>query len=167
MNRSKRYETVRLFGLIPFIVAVDVAIKLIVTRFFMGTKLLLFGGFIGFNPHINREQMGINMELSKLGMSISNEANIFLNILILLFVGGLLLKLNYKRIYGRAFAVGSAIGIASCICSLYDKIIWGGSPDYIYLLNSYIIDLKDIGLVAGSIICVIAFFRTEHNKSKN
>ena len=111
--------------------------------------------------------MGINMELSKLGMSISNEANIFLNILILLFVGGLLLKLNYKRIYGRAFAVGSAIGIASCICSLYDKIIWGGSPDYIYLLNSYIIDLKDIGLVAGSIICVIAFFRTEHNKSKN
>ncbi|MBR1822894.1 MAG: signal peptidase II [Ruminococcus sp.] len=166
MSRTKRYETVRLFGLIPLIVSLDMAVKLIVTRFFMGTKLLLFGGIIGFKPHINREQMGINMELSRLGMSISNEANIVVNILILITVGALLWRLNYKRIYGKPFAVGSAIGIASCICSLYDKIIWGGSPDYIYLLNKYIIDLKDIGLVTGSLICVITFFKTERDRKK-
>ena len=167
MSRTKRYEKVILFGLIPLIVFIDVTIKLIITRFFMGTKLLLFGGLIGFKPHINREQMGINMELTKIGLSISNEVNIVLNLLILLTVGILLWRLNYKGTYGRTFAVGSAVGIASCICSLYDKIIWGGSPDYIYLLNTYIIDLKDIGLVAGSLMCIITFFRTERLKNNN
>ena len=166
MNREKRYETVILFSLIPLVVFVDVAIKLVITKFFMGTNLLLFDGLLGFKPHINREQMGINMELTKIGLSISNSANIVLNVLIIIAVGALLWRLNCRKIYGRSFAVGSAIGIASCICSLYDKIIWGGSPDYIYLLNRYIIDLKDIGLFAGSLICITAYFRTELKKNK-
>ena len=154
-----------LFGLVPLIVLLDMAVKLIVTKFFMGTNIMLFGGFIGFRPHINREQMGINMELSKMGLSISNEANIILNLVIILTVGRLLWRLNNRKLYGHTFAVGSAVGMASCICSLYDKIIWGGSPDYIYFLNRYIFDLKDIGLVAGSLICSIAFFRVELNKN--
>ena len=167
MGRTKRYETVMLFGLIPLIVSLDMAVKLIVTRFLMGTSIMFFGGLIGFKPHINREQMGINMELTQFGLSISNEVNIVFNLIILFTVGILLWRLNYRKIYGRTFAVGSAIGIASCICSLYDKIIWGGSPDYIYFLNRYIFDLKDIGLVVGSFMCIITFFRVERSKNRN
>jgi len=164
MSGKKRLRLKLPFRYIPPLIIADMFIKAIVTGFFMGKKKLFFGGLFGFCPHINREQMGINHELAKIGMHISNGANIVLNILIIVFVGGLLIRLNRKKIYGRRFAVGSCIGMAACICSLLDKIIWGGSPDYMYIINEYIIDLKDIYMFAGVIICSVIYLRTELSK---
>jgi len=167
MSGKKRLRLKLPFRYIPPLIIADMFIKAIVTGFFMGKKKLFFGGLFGFCPHINREQMGINHELAKIDMHISNGANIVLNIFIIIFVGALLIRLNRKKVYGRMFAIGSCIGIAACICSLLDKIIWGGSPDYMYIINEYIIDLKDIYMFAGAIICGGIYLRTELAKGSD
>lgn len=167
MSEKKRLRLKLPFRYIPPLICVDMLIKFIVTRFFMKKRKLIFGGLLGFCPHINKEQMGINHELAKIGMHISNGANIVLNILIIIVVGAILIRLDRKKIYGRLFAIGSCIGMAACICSLLDKIIWGGSPDYMYIANEYIIDLKDIYMFAGIIICLYAYLRTEIQKNNN
>ena len=41
------------------------------------------------------------------------------------------------------FTVLFITGLAGSICSLVDKIFWGGSLDYIQLYNLFIFDLKD------------------------
>ena len=166
MSGKKHLRLKLPFRYIPPLIIVDMLIKAIVTGFFMGKRKLFFGGLFGFFPHINKEQMGINHELAKIGMHISNGANIILNILLIIVVGGLLIRLNRKKIYGREFAIGSCIGMAACICSLLDKIIWGGSPDYMYIINAFIIDLKDIYMFAGVIMCFSIYLRTELKNTK-
>lgn len=164
MSGNRRLRLKLPFRYIPPLICADMIIKFIVTHFLMEKKKLFFDGLFGFWPHINKEQMGVNHELAKIGMHISNGTNIVLNILIIIAVGKLLIDLNRKKIYGRSFAVGSCIGMSACICSLFDKIIWGGSPDYMYIINEYIIDLKDIYMFAGVIICLYAYLRTEISK---
>ena len=167
MSGKKRLRLRLPFRYIPPLICIDMFIKIIITHFFMKRKKIFFGGLFGFWPHINREQMGINHELSKIGMHISNGTNIVLNIIMIIGVGALLIRLNRKKISGKLFAVGSCIGISACFCSLLDKIIWGGSPDYIYLLRRYIIDLKDIYMFAGVIICLYIYLRTEITRDRN
>lgn len=55
--------------------------------------------------------------------------------------------------------------IAATICSLFDKIFWGGSLDFI-LFFRYIIDVKDIYLYIGGIMGIILFlYRYEIKKT--
>ena len=153
--------------MILLLIFIDMAVKLIVTHFFMGSSKLLFSGLIGFKPHINTEQMGINLELSRFGLSISNTANIILNIFILFFIVVLVGTLSQKKEYGKRFAVGACLVIAATVCSLLDKLFWGGSPDYIYVIYRYIIDIKDIYFLCITIMLTVSAITTITNKISN
>ena len=45
-------------------------------------------------------------------------------------------------------------GISGCLCSLIDKLFWGGSLDFLQIPTLFIFDLKDCYLTVAEVIFV-------------
>ena len=46
-------------------------------------------------------------------------------------------------------------GISGCLCSLIDKVFWGGSLDFLQIPTLFIFDLKDCYLTVAEVIFVV------------
>jgi signal peptidase II len=134
------------------LVLADQIIKYIIYFNYMQFKISFYGQRIGFVPFINKEQLSI----------FDNELNFQLSLvtLILINIGSLILLLaTYvfvkKRGYINYHFKNAFVFItAGAISSLIDKMVFGGSLDYI-LFFKYICDLKDIYLIIGLILISI------------
>lgn len=138
---------------IAFLVAVEVLIKIIIDLFFMNKKVLICDRF-GFRPFLNVDQLSIfNNELN---LHVSLAVLIFINILSITFVY-ILIYMHHKKSEknSRLMLWGLYFILAGMVCSLIDKVFWGGSLDYI-LIGSKIVDLKDIYMCVG--FCVYFVF---------
>lgn len=140
-------------------VLTDMAIKAVVTKHLADVRFMLIKNVLGFKLNINRTQMGLNNELANFGIRISDKANIVLNIFVVIAAVWFLYDMNKKEYQGKIFFVCSCLFTSGAVCSLLDKLIWGGSPDYIYLFRRYIIDLKDIYIYGSIIIGIIVYIR--------
>lgn len=162
MNKKRLINSI---VVIMMLTAVDMLIKVTIDCFFMDNIFIPIEGF-GFKPHLNITQMSIfNNELN-LGVSTT-----FLIVLNIIFLPAPLLLGYYIQKNGNpcnsVYAFVNLM-IAGEICSLLDKIIWGGSLDYIYFCGRWICDLKDIYLTAGCFVyiyCVI-IMELRQNKEK-
>ncbi|AEV69882.1 signal peptidase II [Acetivibrio clariflavus] len=134
--------------IVILLTAIDLIIKYVIYNNFMDTKILLFNRFVGFLPLINKTQMSfLNKEL---GMGVSNSVLIVINfllLLILIFLYYRFYKLGYLNFHTKLIL---ALFISASICSITDKIVLGGSLDYI-LLNKTVCDLKDIYLIIANV----------------
>lgn len=66
----------------------------------------------------------------------------------------------------RYVKVALITALSASICSLVDKVYWGGSLDYI-LVFSYIVDLKDLYIGIACIIAVVGTLKESCDKRKN
>jgi len=118
----------------------------------MDTKMALFNGFVGFHPLINKTQMSFfNREL---GMGLSTSVLLVINfllLLILIFLYYRFYKLGFFNFHTKLILL---MFISAAICSIIDKIVLGGSLDYI-LLNKTVFDLKDIYLLIAYVYAII------------
>lgn len=135
----------------------DQLIKIIIYKNFMDLRFDL-KKMVGFRPHLNTDQLSIfNNELElKMGLPIL----IILNIVILAALVVLYIYISKKYSeYPQLITIVDLL-TAGCICSLIDKVFWGGSLDYILFL-SQIIDLKDIYLFLGVLLYFVFAVRME------
>lgn len=140
------------FIIIFLLILLDMGIKIIIEFFFMEKKILFFSGFLGFKPHLNTTQLSVfNNELN---LGVDTDALILLNILLILIFPLFFYLMHRKDNMGKTFYLFLDFMVAACFCSLFDKVFWGGSLDYIYLLKRWIVDLKDIYLALG-ILCYL------------
>lgn len=139
----------------------DVFIKTLIDNFFMENKFYL-NSKLGFVPFLNTEQLSIfNNEL---GLDVSLKFLIVINLICavaIIFARNVLKK---EKEWNRVIDVGTLMVFAGVVCSLIDKIFWGGSLDYI-LFFEQILDLKDIYLFAGLGICIVELVRQSIEKS--
>lgn len=143
-----------------FLVLLDQTVKIVIANKFMQHDFDIIAHVLRFNPVVNTR-------LSYAGNFIHILSNpfvtILLNILVFfIFLSGYLLY-NAKRKH-TSFPVQliMVFGISGCICSLIDKLFWGGSLDFLQIPDVFIFDLKDCYLTIAEIIfmCVGIF----HNK---
>lgn len=149
--------------IIILLVILDYIIKGLIYFNFMDIKIKFFGDWLGFVPLINKKQMSMfNLEFD---MAISTPVLIGINLAIFL---GLLavyfrsIKLNLMNVHVKIIL---ALFISGNICSLFDKVVLGGSLDYI-LIKKWIIDFKDIYLFAA-VIYLIVYLLMTGNLTKN
>lgn len=74
---------------------------------------------------------------------------------IYIFISGYLLyKIKTKQ---TRFSVKIIMvcGLAGCLCSLIDKLFWGGSLDFLQIPNFFTFDIKDCYLMVTGIVFVI------------
>lgn len=130
----------------PFIIPVflliliDQTVKIVILKVFMQCEFDIIVKVLRFNPELNtRLYYGGNF----FEILSSPFATISLNILaFFLFLSGYML---YQAKRARtSFLVKMIIicGIAGCLCSLTDKLFWGGSLDFLQIPNVFIFDIS-------------------------
>ena len=138
---------------ILLLVIIDQTVKIVISKLFMKCEFDIMIKTLRFNPELNtRLSYGGNFfELLS-----SPFVTILLNILVLfLFLSGYMLYQTKKSRTSFWVKVIMICGIAGSLCSLIDKLFWGGSLDFLQIPTLFIFDLKDCYLTVAEVIFVV------------
>lgn len=142
---------VKLICILGFMVLLDQCIKLFIYYRHMDKSLNILFDFVLFEPMINSKYSWIN---SMLDLGIGKIIHVILGTLALMIV--LLVYSFISKMYNITkltdFLFMSII--AGSICSLIDKLFWGGSLDYIRLKGLFTFDLKDMYVSIFEVILI-------------
>ncbi len=142
--------------LLPFIIVlciVEQFIKVMIYYICYDADVDIIGNLLRFRPIQNTNySFGGNYidVFSHLGVAV------VINILvILLLVSGYNFYISRKHTIGKGVRFIIVFGLAGAVCSLIDKVIWGGSIDYIQLPGLFTFDLKDCYLTVAEVLFLI------------
>lgn len=141
----------------------DQGIKLIIKLWFFDKTFFLIGEFLSFNPIINTEGSWLN---ARFGVGVSFPALITANVLALfIFIGAYryYLHKNNKDFWSDMCFVFITAG---CLCSLIDKIFYGGSLDFIGISSLFIADLKDTYINLAILFFALCIYFNDYWKTE-
>lgn len=127
-----------LFGLLMFF---DQGSKLIIKLFFFDNKFEIIPKFLSFHPIINTQGSWLNVRFNT---GINFTSLIILNSIAIFFFIEFYRYYRYRGNKDFWSDLCFIFILSGCICSLIDKIFYGGSLDFIGISNLFIADLKDI-----------------------
>ncbi|MGL4990889.1 MAG: signal peptidase II [Sarcina sp.] len=149
------FKTKTLWIIFSTFMVLDQGSKLIIHLFFFEKNFDIIPNFLSFHPIINTKGSWLNV---RFGTSLDFPMLITLNII------AIFLFIEFYRYYTQkgnksfwsdlCFLTISA----GCICSLIDKIFYGGSLDFIGISTLFIADIKDIYIN----IAIFAFILTAY-----
>lgn len=119
----------------------DQGLKLIIKSYFFHKDFTIIKDFLYFSPIINTEGSWLN---ARFGAGVSFNALIILNIVALILFVEIYRYYNYKGNKDFWGDMCFVFLITGCLCSLIDKVFYGGSLDFIGISNLFVADFKDI-----------------------
>ena len=140
---------------------IDQGIKIIIKKFFFNDFYEIIKDFIYFDPIINTKGSWLNARFN-VGVG-------FLQLIIINAIA-LFLFLEIYRYYlsknPKSFWVDLAFVFvtAGALCSLIDKIFYGGSLDFIGISNLFIADIKDIYINIGLLFFIMFIYKIGYFK---
>lgn len=118
---------------VALLVLIDQMVKIVISKVFMKYEFDIIAKVLRFNPELNTRlsYAGNFFELLS-----SPFVTILLNVFVLfLFLSGYMLY-QAKRAHTSFWVKMIMIcGISGCLCSLIDKVFWGGSLDFLQIKN--------------------------------
>ena len=160
---NKLLKYLKTLFMVSLLVSIDQFIKIIILNNFMNEKVYFIDKMIGFEPIINTKYSYIN-SLGNLGIGLTAHIITVLTVLLISIIIYIFIYETYNR---NAFIECIFIFLFSgSFCSLIDKIIWGGSLDYILIEGFFTFDLKDVYLsifLMLIIACVIFNYKGFRN----
>lgn len=143
MYISKLKRSLKIPLSILLLTLIDQYIKIYISNNLMNENFYIFNDIFGFVPSLNTSYSWFN-SLFNLGVGLL--PHIVVNIIVL-FISILLFDfIRKKQKDDKIINLLFTLLFAGVICSLIDKIFWGGSLDYIYLKGLFTFDLKDFYL---------------------
>lgn len=128
---------------------IDQLSKIIVSLVFINkniSSINLIPNYLSITPHINDEGSFI---ASRFNLNAPFILFILLNFLILLFIFLIYRFKIYKKQLDSIKQLTFIFLFSGGLCSLIDKIFWGGSLDFLHIHNLFIADIKDIFITFG------------------
>lgn len=144
--------------------ALDQGIKLYIHKNHFDANIKIIKDMFYLNPTFNRDYSWIN---SLFGLGMSKGIHVVLVGFILAMVVSIYLFIRHSNINTKTINIAFAFILAGGLCSFVDKVFWDGSLDYIYVVNQFTFDLKDVyvNVFIGLIILMFIFdhqgFRTK------
>lgn len=145
-----------------FFLFIDQVIKLLIKFLWFNNDFPIINNMLYFNPIINTNGSWLN---ARFGTSVSFPILIALNIVaIVIFIEVYRYYLHNGR---KDFWADMCFIFVSCgaICSLIDKIFYGGSLDFIGISNLFIADIKDLYINLGILFFVLTMFNNGYLSS--
>lgn len=142
-------------GIFAFLMIFDQGLKLFINNFLFETKLNIIDEFLSFNPIINTNGSWLN---ARFDTSLSFSFLIITNVL------ALALFLEVYRYFlsksHNSFWEDSCFLFIFCgaLCSLIDKVFYGGSLDFIGIGNLFVADIKDIYIDIGMLLFIVSIY---------
>lgn len=149
------------FKIFILLMIIDQGIKLIIKKFFFNDFHEIIKDFIYFDPIINTDGSWLN---ARFNVGVGFIPLIIINAI------ALFLFLEIYRYYlsknPKNFWVDSAFIFitAGALCSLIDKVFYGGSLDFIGVSNLFIADIKDIYINIGLLFFIMFIYKTDYFK---
>lgn len=138
---------------VALLVLIDQTVKIVISKVFMKCEFDIIAKVLRFNPELNTRlsYAGNFFELLS-----SPFVTILLNVFALfLFFSGYMLYQAKRAHISFWVKIIMIFGISGCLCSLIDKLFWGGSLDFLQIPNFFIFDLKDCYITMVGIPFVI------------
>lgn len=151
----KKLSSKYLIILSCILLMVDQGIKIIIKFFFFNKDITLIKNFLSFTPIINTDGSWIN---ARYNANISFSLLIIFNILAILLFIELYRYLLKKSPNNFWFDFCFVFILCGAICSLIDKLFYGGSLDFIGIGNLFIADFKDIYIDLGILFFVLFLY---------
>lgn len=134
---------------------IDQGIKLIIKLFFFNKNITIINNLLYFNPIINTDGSWLNARFNT-GISFSFLILLnFLSLFIFIEIYRYILVKHNKNFWIDSCFIFIFIG---ALCSLIDKLFYGGSLDFIGIGNLFIADLKDIYIDLGLFFFIISIY---------
>lgn len=132
-----------LLSIFAILMILDQGVKFIIHKFFFETRFDIIPEFLSFHPIINTKGSWLNV---RFGANIGFPLLIAINIIaVILFIEFYRYHFTFKKSSKSFWTDLCFVSILSgCLCSLIDKIFYGGSLDFIGISNLFIADFKDI-----------------------
>ncbi|WP_300382184.1 signal peptidase II [Clostridium sp.] len=155
-NYSSGFHRKVVFKIFLILMIIDQGIKIIINRFFFNDFYELIRDFLYFDPIINTKGSWLN---ARFNFGVGFITLIIINII------ALFLFLEVYRYYlsknPKSFWVDSSFIFltAGGLCSLIDKVFYGGSLDFIGISNLFIADIKDIYINIGLLFFIMFIYK--------
>lgn len=137
---------------ISILIVIDQVVKLFIKKYLFDIQVVFIEGIIGFHPKINTKQSWGGNYISIL------ENPIVANILVIFCFFIIITGYQFYRSKSTKESLPANLIfiflMAGSICSLIDKVFWGGSLDFLRIPGFFIFDLKDCYLTVGEILFV-------------
>ena len=146
---------------------IDQGIKIIIKFFFFNNYIEIIKGFLSFDPIINTQGSWLNARFNfNMGFTLLIILNAIAFVLFIELYRYYLSKGNKDYWGDMAFLFIST----GALCSLIDKVFYGGSLDFIGISDLFIADIKDIYINLGilffiMLIYIKGYFKEEENST--
>ena len=146
-------------GKIIVLVVLDQVVKLIISKWFMNQEFNIIGNIINFHP---KQNTNLTWGGNFIGILSNMWVALFLNILVIIvLISGYSFYRSKKSNSSRSVNILYIFGMAGAICSLIDKMFWGGSLDFIQISQLFICDLKDCYLTVAECLFLVIGLKYE------
>jgi len=153
---SKGFSGKKVFSIFAILMIIDQGIKIIIKFFFFNNYFEIIPNFLSFDPIINTEGSWLN---ARFGFGVGFPFLIIINAL------ALILFLELYRYYihkgNKDFWADLCFIFisAGALCSLIDKVFYGGSLDFIGISDLFIADIKDIYINIGILFFIMTIYK--------
>ena len=153
----KGFSSKLLFIIFLTLMLVDQGVKLIIKLFFFNDFFYVIPNLLSFNPIINDQGSWLN---ARFGAGVSFNLLIILNALALILFFEIYRYIT-KKIQIKDFYIDMSylFMTSGALCSLIDKVFYGGSLDFIGISDLFIADFKDIFINLGIFLLILALFK--------
>jgi len=162
IKHENGFNSNTLLLLFAFFLMLDQGIKLLIKLLWFNNDLPIIHGMLYFRPIINTDGSWLN---ARFGTSVSFPILIALNILaIFIFIE---VYRYYLHNGNKDFWSDMCFIFVSCgaLCSLIDKVFYGGSLDFIGISNLFIADIKDLYINLGILFFALTMFNNGYLSS--
>lgn len=154
---SLGFNNTKLFLIFTLLMVIDQGGKIIIKLFFFDKYLEIIPKFLAFNPIINTQGSWLN---ARFGLGIQFPILIIINILAIILFFELYRYYNHKGNKDFWSDMCFLFITSGALCSLIDKIFYGGSLDFIGISDLFIADIKDIYINLAILFFIMAMYRT-------
>lgn len=151
-----------LLSLFFLFLLLDQGIKILIKLFWFNDDITILPGMLYFRPIINTNGSWLN---ARFGTSVSFPLLIALNIIaILVFIE---VYRYYLHKGNKDFWADMCFIFVICgaLCSLIDKVFYGGSLDFIGISNLFIADIKDLYINLGILFFALTLYNNNYMSS--
>lgn len=139
------------------LILLDQGLKLIIKFNFFHSYLEIIPKFLYFNPIINTQGSWLN---ARFNFNIGFSFLIIINSISLIIFLELYRYLKFKNIKTFWVDMCFIFIFSGALCSLIDKLFYGGSLDFIAISNLFVADFKDIYINLGLLFFIMSCYKS-------
>ena len=165
---QKRYsdgiKNKSLFIIFLILMVIDQGIKLIIKFNFFHSFIEIIPNFLFFDPIINIHGSWLNARFNLNGNFTILIASNFIFIFLLIELYRYSRSRNLKSFWSD---MSFLFILSGALCSLIDKIFYGGSLDFIGISNLFIADIKDLYINLGLFFFIVLIYKEDFLNDDN